>query len=329
MKNGFKFAIGVMLAIVAVYVLLFGISWVVGNWNTTTTVLGKIVSYGVGILILVGIYEILAPIGRKFNNWLSNASTWEITKKFLLFGLVPILLIISIYLGWYLISRKAKPLMYQTSLPSPTVIPIPTSIHRGYISVNFPVTLLSTSYSLDSPYPTYTPNATMSVPSSLSGSLGAYWLAGKVVFGPKYWAGDAVVGGDGTSSIQLRPAEHQFSGESIIIQNIPACAYCMYITAAPFFPVAKLKLEQEYDPPYTYESIPTNMKITRLSPTLIKFTIPIPQKGLVTNGVAYYDGFDLKKDPSGFIRIDITLPSSQSELTNFLLNNYIEQKKLR
>jgi len=246
-----------------------------------------------------------------------------------IFKIILSVFVILICIGWYFISGKTKPLVNQTSLSSPTIIPTlaPTSIHSGYVSVNLPVTLLSTSYYYDFSEPTYTPNSTVSVPSSLKSSLGAYWLAGGIVLGPKHWTGEAKVGGDGTTATKLHPIENKVSGESIIIENYPACASCIFYGAAPFFPAAKLEYEQGFGP-FT-ESNPTGMKIINLSTSLVKFTIPINQKGLVTNGIAYYRGLNDKINPPGFIRIDITLPTNQSELSNFLLNNFIEQKKLR
>ena len=181
---------------------------------------------------------------------------------------------------------------------------------------------LNTDYGIDTPSPVYSPNISVYLPSSLVNSVGAYGVADKIIFGPKGWTGEGHVGADGTSSISLYP-QNKTTTENVTITDGSACMGCVLGGAAPFFSSAKSKYEENFGQ-YEGKKL-TNLKITPISQSLVKYTY-VADNGLSTTGVAYY--LDSSDQPE-FRNIEVTLSSDKSELSTFILNNFIEANGLK
>jgi hypothetical protein len=189
------------------------------------------------------------------------------------------------------------------------------------------VVVLSTEYNPDPVVHKYPKSVLLAVPPGLVGQIAAYGASSKVWIGPKGWTGSGVVGVDGNVVVKLYPTKkHIKSGPHISYYQVPACEYCMLHSAARFFSNARLRYNSEQNEngkdPVT---IPKGLKRTRLSSTLVTYTLP-DSNGLSTRGVAYYNQDD-RDCP--YTNVEFTLPAEESDLSDFLLRTLIRREHLK
>jgi hypothetical protein len=167
----------------------------------------------------------------------------------------------------------------------------------------------------------------LAVPSGLVGQIAAYGASSKVWIGPKGWTGSGVVGVDGNTVVKLYPNKnHSKSGPHITYYQVPACVGCMLEEAARYFPKARAEYNSEYNKDGKLPvRIPNGLKATRLSSTLVTYTLP-DSNGLSTRGVAYYNP---DNDNNPYTNAEFTLPSEQSHLSDFLVRTLIRREHLK
>lgn len=191
------------------------------------------------------------------------------------------------------------------------------------ISVTLPVSVLQTGYGIgDGSYVfPYLKNLTVSVPKVYSDQLGAYGMANKIFIAPKNWTGSANVGADGSGGGSLYPQGGSTSiGPNLQYDVDPACVYCAYGAAAPYFSEARQWILAN-EPGSTVSDIP-GITGSFINPKLYSFSLPNTADGLEVNGVAYF------KTQPYFTSLTVTLPASQHDLASLILNHFITSNKL-
>ena len=153
--------------------------------------------------------------------------------------------------------------------------------------------------------------------------IAAYGGAYKIWLGPKGWTGNAHAGADGNAVINLRPADTSTAhGQRATYYEVPACIGCMLLAAAPYFPAAMEEYNKEYnEDSSSHIEIPEGLQITRISETLISYTLP-EKNGLITGGVAFYLPPGVAGDPY-YTEAEFVLPRTKAGLLQFLSRNFI------
>jgi Domain of unknown function (DUF4850) len=199
-------------------------------------------------------------------------------------------------------------------------------------AINLPVQVLMTSDGMsgDSLFKDQYPESTKVVAQhQLASQIGAYGAAYKIWIGPNGWTGQAGAGVDGTVSAYLYPLGGSDSaGPRINYYVIPACGGCILSAAALYFSNAMNEWNVEYNKDGKVPiKIPPGLKVTKLSPTLVLYSLP-DIHGLTVGGVAYYDSGGEESDAS-FLSAQFTMPAKDSVLTRFLLKTFLEREGLK
>ena len=163
-------------------------------------------------------------------------------------------------------------------------------------------------------------------PDSMNSLLGAYGIAYEVWVAPKGWTGDGVEGGDGNVVATLYP--HPYTGTSdstlhVSYYEVPACLMCMLENAALYFPGAMKEYNEEYNKDHTDNIvIPADLKIKRISRTLVTYAYPV-KHNLLSRGVAYYR-------PSGdyYAEASFVLPENDTLLADLMTKIFIKTRHL-
>lgn len=175
----------------------------------------------------------------------------------------------------------------------------------------------------------YPDNADVIAAQPLADKIEAFGAAFHIWIGPKGWTGHAGAGVDGTTSTYLYPVDgSDSSGPRINYYVIPACVGCILSAAAVYFPDAMKGWDDEFNRdgkiPIT---VPPRLKVTRLSPTLVLYSLP-DVNGLRVGGVAYYNSGGEESDAS-FLSAQFAMRPQDSTLTTFLLNTFIYREGLK
>ncbi len=199
-------------------------------------------------------------------------------------------------------------------------------------SLQMPVTVLPTNDAINGSG-TYSDKypLTFSVTgnSQLTSELAAYGVIYKVWLGLTGWTGSGSIGVDGSSVVSLHPVGGGADyGERVSYSEIPACAGCMEENAAPYFSSA-MQTYQEYDEksfgvPIT---VPQGLEVTPISSTLVTYTLP-DADGLSTLGVVYYLPGSQTVN-AYYTDAEFVLPVGDTDLLNFLAQNFIQQEGLK
>lgn len=185
-------------------------------------------------------------------------------------------------------------------------------------AVRLPVTILPTSFGLtDAAAPTYPASINVEAPPQLQ--LSAYGAAGQVWLAPRSWTGHASVGVDGNSVVVLYPVgQDGTSGPRITYAAIPACVGCILSSAAPYFPEALKRWNEDYNSDGKNPvAVPRDLKVTHMAPHLVTYTSP-NESGLLVHGAAFYDA----NGGAGYEEIRLTLPPADERLGGFLLKYF-------
>jgi len=192
------------------------------------------------------------------------------------------------------------------------------------------VTVLPTDYGLSGKgmyADKYPDNITVNTIIVTADKLGAYGLAGGVWLAPKGWTGQGLLGADGSSQIDLyQQGGSKSYGARISYSEIPACVGCMVDAAAPYFSSATLEYNKGNFGEVAPLIIPSGLVATSISPTLITYTLP-NENGLSVRGVVYYNPNNNYANP--FLEAKFFLPSSESDVLDFLVKNFIIQENLK
>jgi hypothetical protein len=194
---------------------------------------------------------------------------------------------------------------------------------RTPATITLTVHVLHTTYGIPSQAAyTYPKSTSLRNAGEFADQIAAFGGANHVWIGPKGWTGSAGVGADGGTGVDLHPVGgSSLSGPHIQFEATPACVSCMLGGAALYFPGAK----QEYDKsfPAPLPPPPHGLRISRLSPTLVRYSLP-DESGLMVRGIVYFKG------PYDFLEsARFVLPHADAKLLNFLMQTFIRREKLK
>ena len=248
--------------------------------------------------------------------------------------LVIVLLGSTVYLAYenmWLQNKITKTQAVSTPATFSTVTPTITP-QANVVNITLPVTVLHTDYGAgpaNQTYP-YESSINVSVPQEFSTQLGAYGVADMVIIGPKGWTGSGSVGADGTSGTKLYPIGGSSNSANISISTGGACVGCVYDKAAPYFPEAR-QLDAGMGISSNLVSTPPPGIISNfINPQLVEYSLPNTTDGMEVNGVAnFVKGTQEMPNQPYSINFQITLPLQQHNLTQELLNIFIQGQKLQ
>ncbi len=172
----------------------------------------------------------------------------------------------------------------------------------------------------------YPKNVALPEADSFKGQISVFGAAYEVWVGPKGWTGMGDKGADGNTVAHLHPVNGNDSiGPHITYYEIPACQGCIIWSAAPYFPNARKNYKEAFDQELSSEfDPPAGIKITRLSSTLVTWSLP-DTNGLLKRGVAYY----IDEGDPFYTDAVFVLPADQARLADFLTINFIRFKGLK
>lgn len=204
---------------------------------------------------------------------------------------------------------------------------------KSSTTVQIPVTVLPTDdvgNGVGAYADKYPSNITVSGDKQLIDKVTAFGAAYRVHLGIKGWTGSGLIGSDGNNSVDLHPAILQPSqiGQEIFYAEIPACIGCMLDAAAPYFSNAQTQRNLSYNQDGSNNvTAPQGLQVAPISSTLITYTLP-DSGGLSTQGVIYYFPGSKTSDPE-FAEAKFVLPAGETDLFNFLIQNFISQGKYK
>ena len=155
---------------------------------------------------------------------------------------------------------------------------------------------------------------------TLNSLIAAYGAAYQVWLGPAGWVGNSRLGADGNIDVVLHPkTDSSKSGPHIFYYEAPACVGCILEAAARYFPEAMKENVREY---HDTAKIPDGIQIKHLSSTLITYSLP-SRSDLSMRGVAHFTG------DQDYVEACFILPKKDTNLADFLINNFIKTKHLK
>ena len=223
---------------------------------------------------------------------------------------------------WLIVILVALGAFWIGSLQSKRSVTPAISHSQPLVLTTLSVQKVPTTFGLPGDNQTYPPTISVTIPQQYKGQLSAYGL-GVIVLGPTGWTGSASEGADGSGGGEIYPT----NGSSTTSPNITFgtdgnCAGCTLTDAASYFPNARTLLSKTL--PGEQVKIPSGLKTQIVSPSLVRYTLPNTSNGLVVNGVAYFNQTNLY-----FEYIQVSLPTSQKDLSDFILNSFISMQKLK
>lgn len=189
------------------------------------------------------------------------------------------------------------------------------------LGVTLPVIILPTTFGLPGEEePKYPSTVSVEAPSELQ--LAAYGTAGRVWLAPRSWTGHGGVGVGGNIFVQLYPVGgNGVAGQRVTYTVMTACEVCMLSSAAPYFPEALKRWNEERNRdgrnPVAFPAI--EILSSRIGPHLVHYGLP-EENGLPVHGAAFYD-------PSGdafYEEVRLVLPQTDERLAEFLLKYFDE-----
>lgn len=257
--------------------------------------------------------------------------TFNVKKVLLTVVIVAIVLVVLGLVFWYLLSTPINPdantLTNRTATSSGSQSTA-SATKQSQVSLN--VVKLETSFGIDGQtLPPY--RSTVLVSTAYPGSLGAYGAAGRVIVGPINWTGNGQIGADGNISAHLYPAKGPEDSKIAIDVFIASTGTGSALSeGASYFPWIQTHWQELGMPPPLPTAPSPIIKTTVIAKHLVSYTLPVADKNLELNGVAFSDAQDHLKDGMwAFERMEIVLPSSQNNLALELLDDFIKQENLR
>ncbi len=170
----------------------------------------------------------------------------------------------------------------------------------------------------DSEQYSYPRSIKVSGPIGILQRIGAYGAAGFVWIGPNNWTGLGQAGEDGTILVKLYPQNGFPDGKpNIVFHYIPACFGCILSNAAPYFPDAMKKWDENFNTDGNNPvKVPPGLNVTKISNEWICYSINDSVRG----AVFYNSGMDA--DPT-FSEAKFNMFAKDSIMTEFLLQTYI------
>lgn len=166
---------------------------------------------------------------------------------------------------------------------------------------------------------------------SFYNDIAAYGAAYQEWVAPKNWTGTGESAPDATVYVRIHPiGDTTATAPNIFFNEIPACQGCIYAEAAPYFPDAMKTYNDYFNDTHSNSiKIPEGITINRLSPNVVVYSLP-DQHGLKVKGVAYYHAADENGQYDAYyLGARFMLPESQSKLVDFLIEKFIETRKLK
>ena len=232
--------------------------------------------------------------------------------------------------GYWVISR------YLTTQKTPDGNDIKGTSLQVSHEIQLPLNIVKTSIGVSEgegggPLPTritIPKTITANIPAEYVDKLEAYASAEynkiyPIVIGPKGWVGEGTMGADGNTSLNIKPKANSKEHGYVSYFGIPACTYCYWNFASPFFP--QIASEANNDPGFssTGKVGPNpNLKIVPISPQVVLYSLPNTPDGLEVNGVASVDMIDGKLSRP-FRQLEVSLPPEQHELSKIILNYFL------
>ena len=215
-----------------------------------------------------------------------------------------------------------KPVYHQHPSPSPThyqlASPSASPSTPATITLVLAVSTLPTTFGVPGDNPGYPTTLTVAVPTSFSGEVAAYGVAGTVILGPSGWTGSGQVGVDGSVGFTLSPSgESAGAGSEMVFRFDGACAGCAWSDASAYFPELAAAA-----PSAGLGSEPTplpGLQTEPLAAGLIGYSLPASLPGDQVEGVAYTNLPAATTDPI-FDSLELTLPAAEHPLATVLLN---------
>jgi Domain of unknown function (DUF4850) len=182
-------------------------------------------------------------------------------------------------------------------------------------------TTLPTSSGVGSPieYPT---QGVFFVPKQWSAQVCIYRVAGMELLAPKGWTGLGGIGADGGRSARLHPLNATLSaGQLITVRDDSACVGCGALDSARFFSAVRANWK-DYGQPIPAPTAIPGLRAQVMSPSTMLYSLPNTASGLSVTGVAYAGILQGPKARETFMQMQVTLPSTDRELAQILLEFY-------
>lgn len=157
---------------------------------------------------------------------------------------------------------------------------------------------------------------------ALADRIAAYGAGYRVWIAPKGWIGSAAVAFDGRTTVNLHPLNGSPKSESrFSYADSGGCAGCALTLAAPYFPNAMQELKKSFGEA-TPEALPRDIKLTRVSPTLVMYALPDGER-LLCRGAAYF----IPPNEDFSAKAEFYLPHTDARLLKFLVDTAVSQQK--
>lgn len=157
----------------------------------------------------------------------------------------------------------------------------------------------------------YPKTTTVSLPREQADKITVYGGAGKIILGPKGWAGNASISQKGEISVFLYPQEGSpDKGPRLLAVIVPTCLECAKSAGAEYFEAIG-------------QTIKSGLTRNFISPNLFTYTLPNTSDNLEVNGVAYFAGVNENNPAPPFLRLETVLPADQHDLASALISAFI------